>query len=126
MSSGKKWFEHFANKFSGHQQSGRRESWVGYHLSKSFDNFGWNANGKAILVSPNGKFPMFLELHKRWSKISNPNFQKENVFTYLRSSPVPRPTPVLMRIKGNASKGNTLFLNTFHPDESFHLNSSRN
>ena len=70
MSSGKKWFEHFANTFSGHQQSGRRESWVGYHLSKSFDNFGWNANGKAILVSPNGKFPMFLELLKRWSKIS--------------------------------------------------------
>ena len=44
----------------------------------------------------------------------------------LRSWPVPSPTPVLIRIQGNASKGITLLPNTFHRDESFHLNSPRN
>ena len=30
-----------------------------YHLPKDFGNFGWNVNGKAILVFPTGKFPEF-------------------------------------------------------------------
>ena len=60
---------------------------------------------------PKRKIPKFLELHNRWSKISNTNFRKENVFTYLRSSSGPSPTPVL-RIKGNASKGIIPFFRT--------------
>jgi len=50
MSSGKTWY--FANTFTGPQKSGRRESLVVYHLPKSFENFGWNVNSKAILVNP--------------------------------------------------------------------------
>ena len=41
-----------------------------YHLPKHFENSGWNVNGMAILVFPTG--PVF--------------------------SPVPSPTPILMRV----------------------------
>ena len=33
------------------------ESEVVYHLPKKSGNFGWNVNGKPILVFPDGKFP---------------------------------------------------------------------
>ena len=40
-----------------------RQTYIGkvtmvvYHLQKKSGNFGWNVNGKANLVFPNGKFP---------------------------------------------------------------------
>ena len=45
-----------------------------YHLPKSFGNFGWSVNGKAILVFPTGKFRKISERLERESKISNRNF----------------------------------------------------
>ena len=38
---------------------------VVYHLLQSFENFGTNVNGKAILVSPTGKFSKFSERLER-------------------------------------------------------------
>ena len=37
----------------------------GRHLPKNFGNFGWNVNGKANLVFPNGKFPEKTKFLKR-------------------------------------------------------------
>ena len=35
------------------------------HFLKRFRNFGWNVNGKAILVFPTGKFPKFFKRLER-------------------------------------------------------------
>ena len=34
-------------------------SMVVYHLPKHSGNFGWDVNGKTVLVRPNGKFPKY-------------------------------------------------------------------
>jgi len=34
-----------------------RETEVVYHLPKKPGNFGWDVNGKTVLVCPNGNFP---------------------------------------------------------------------
>ena len=48
---------------------------------------------------PTRNFPKFLERLERCSKISNRNFRTEDDCVYhLGFSPVPSPTPVLMRV----------------------------
>lgn len=57
---------------------------VVYHLPECFRNFGRNVNGKAILVFLTGKFPTGIS---EWKMCLPFEF-----------SPVPSPTPILMRI----------------------------
>ena len=35
----------------------KTQIFVVYHLPKNSGNFGWNVNGKTVLVCPNGNFP---------------------------------------------------------------------
>ena len=47
----------------------RLNAMVVYHLPQKSGNFGWNVNGKPILVFPNGKFPEKTGFLERYSKI---------------------------------------------------------
>ena len=42
-----------------------------YHLPKKAGNFGWNVNGKPILVFPNGKCPVKGDFSKASPKLPN-------------------------------------------------------
>ena len=35
----------------------KKDTVVVYHLPKNSGNFGWDVNGKTVLVCPNGNFP---------------------------------------------------------------------
>ena len=44
-------------RLTDRDRDGQIEIQVVYHLPKNSGNFGWDVNGKTILVCPNGNFP---------------------------------------------------------------------
>ena len=76
---------------------------VVYHLPKNSGNFGWDVNGKTVLVCPNGNFPKYTVRLERYSKIPKGNIRTENVPTICHSKPVPGHTPIFMCVTWDAS-----------------------
>ena len=49
--------EHAVPSENFQRENGTTFSEVVYHLPKNSGNFGWDVNGKTVLVCPNGNFP---------------------------------------------------------------------